>query len=189
MITKKEIEDIVEAVIVESDDKNKRREGVITDFLLNCENIFNKLTQIKNTSGFKENASLAIEFANSLSRMNWYIKNFGKLHPEIYRKMKDVMFQMKKMDHAIKKKKLDGLWKDILVDLNKVKNSKINGGKWRGGIVKEELDEYLEGFLSPAYNKAKQDAADRREDAIGRAVRINKIRKQREKQQRLNQTT
>ena len=59
-------------------------------------------------------------------------------------------------------------------------------------VTRKEIDKIVEaiideGFLSDEFNKRKQDLADRKEDAINRAVRINKIRKQREKQQRLNQ--
>ena len=59
-------------------------------------------------------------------------------------------------------------------------------------VTRKEIDKIVEaiideGFLSKEFNARKQAEADRKEDAINRAVRINKIRRQREKQQRLNQ--
>ena len=59
-------------------------------------------------------------------------------------------------------------------------------------VTRKEIDKIVdavidEGFLSKEFNDRKQAEADRKEDAINRAVRINKIRKQREKQQRINQ--
>ena len=59
-------------------------------------------------------------------------------------------------------------------------------------VTRKEIDKIVEaiideGFLSKEFNDRKQAEADRKEDAINRAVRINKIRRQREKQQRLNQ--